>query len=92
MGTARVPESKDAAPQQTVAAARAAELGCLVSSCVNSHSQQHVLVMCATAFYLIENYPLDAGPEFSVVIGQVSGPCFRRWGGGSGGRPIRGGA
>lgn len=63
-----------------MAAARAAELGCLVSSCVNSHSQQHVLVMCATAFYLIENYPLDAGPEFSAAIVQVSGPCSHRQG------------
>lgn len=41
-------------------------------SCVNIHSQQHVLVMCATAFYLIENYPLDVGPEFSASIIQVS--------------------
>lgn len=40
-------------------------------SCVNVHSQQHVLVMCATAFYLIENYPLDVGPEFSASIIQV---------------------
>lgn len=44
-----------------------------VCSCVNTHSQQHVLVMCATAFYLIENYPLDVGPEFSASIIQVSG-------------------
>lgn len=43
-------------------------------SCVNVHSQQHVLVMCATAFYLIENYPLDVGPEFSASIIQVSRP------------------
>lgn len=51
-----------------------AELGpCLVLSCVGIHSQQHVLVMCATAFYLIENYPLDVGPEFSAAIIQVSG-------------------
>lgn len=42
-------------------------------SCVNVHSQQHVLVMCATAFYLIENYPLDVGPEFSASVIQVSG-------------------
>lgn len=50
-------------------------------SCVNVHSQQHVLVMCATAFYLIENYPLDVGPEFSASIIQVSRPglgCARR--------------
>lgn len=46
---------------------------CLVLSCVNIHSQQHVLVMCATAFYLIENYPLDVGPEFSASIIQASG-------------------
>ncbi|KAK2115311.1 hypothetical protein P7K49_005937 [Saguinus oedipus] len=42
-------------------------------SCVNTHSQQHVLVMCATAFYLIENYPLDVGPEFSASIIQMCG-------------------
>ncbi|KAM5271600.1 huntingtin [Ctenodactylus gundi] len=41
--------------------------------CVNIHSQQHVLVMCAAAFYLIENYPLDVGPEFSASIIQVCG-------------------
>ncbi|XP_012667730.2 huntingtin [Otolemur garnettii] len=41
--------------------------------CVNSHSQQHVLVMCATAFYLVENYPLDVGPEFSASIIQMCG-------------------
>lgn len=41
--------------------------------CVNVHSQQHVLVMCATAFYLIENYPLDVGPEFSASIIQMCG-------------------
>ncbi|XP_043304434.1 huntingtin isoform X4 [Cervus canadensis] len=41
--------------------------------CVNVHSQQHVLVMCATAFYLIENYPLDVGPEFSASIIQLCG-------------------
>uniref|UniRef100_A0A8C0PZF1 Huntingtin n=1 Tax=Canis lupus familiaris TaxID=9615 RepID=A0A8C0PZF1_CANLF len=41
--------------------------------CVNIHSQQHVLVMCATAFYLIENYPLDVGPEFSASIIQMCG-------------------
>jgi hypothetical protein len=45
-----------------------------VLSCVNIHSQQHVLVMCATAFYLIENYPLDVGPEFSASVIQVSRP------------------
>ncbi|XP_021116025.1 huntingtin isoform X3 [Heterocephalus glaber] len=41
--------------------------------CVNVHSQQHVLVMCATAFYLIENYPLDVGPEFSASVIQMCG-------------------
>lgn len=41
-------------------------------SCVNLHSQQHVLVMCATAFYLMENYPLDVGPDFSASIIQVT--------------------
>uniref|UniRef100_A0A8C3YS16 Huntingtin n=1 Tax=Catagonus wagneri TaxID=51154 RepID=A0A8C3YS16_9CETA len=39
--------------------------------CVNVHSQQHVLVMCAAAFYLIENYPLDVGPEFSASVIQM---------------------
>ncbi|XP_058157313.1 huntingtin isoform X2 [Dasypus novemcinctus] len=45
----------------------------VVAPCVNVHSQQHVLVMCATAFYLIENYPLDVGPEFSASIIQMCG-------------------
>ncbi|XP_055988635.1 huntingtin isoform X2 [Sorex fumeus] len=44
-----------------------------VAHCVNVHSQQHVLVTCATAFYLIENYPLDVGPEFSASIIQMCG-------------------
>ncbi|XP_062068838.1 huntingtin isoform X1 [Lepus europaeus] len=44
-----------------------------VAHCVNIHSQQHVLVMCATAFYLMENYPLDVGPEFSASIIQMCG-------------------
>ncbi|XP_034528082.1 huntingtin [Ailuropoda melanoleuca] len=44
-----------------------------VAHCVNIHSQQHVLVMCATAFYLIENYPLDVGPEFSASVIQMCG-------------------
>lgn len=39
---------------------------------MNIHSQWHVLVTCATAFYLIENYPLDVGPDFSASIIQVS--------------------
>uniref|UniRef100_A0A4W2FFD3 Huntingtin n=1 Tax=Bos indicus x Bos taurus TaxID=30522 RepID=A0A4W2FFD3_BOBOX len=41
--------------------------------CVSVHSQQHVLVMCATAFYLIENYPLDVGPDFSASVIQMCG-------------------
>ncbi|NXY84945.1 HD protein, partial [Alcedo cyanopectus] len=41
--------------------------------CVNIHNQQHILVMCAAAFYLIENYPLDVGPEFSAGIIQMCG-------------------
>ncbi|KAG8508650.1 LOW QUALITY PROTEIN: Huntingtin [Galemys pyrenaicus] len=45
----------------------------VVRSCVNVHSQQHVLVMCAAAFYLIENYPLDVGPEFSASVIQMCG-------------------
>nr|XP_036883165.1 huntingtin [Manis javanica] len=44
-----------------------------MAHCVNVHSQQHVLVMCATAFYLIENYPLDVGTEFSASIVQMCG-------------------
>ncbi|XP_050803209.1 huntingtin isoform X2 [Gopherus flavomarginatus] len=44
-----------------------------IAHCVNVHNQQHVLVMCAAAFYLIENYPLDVGPEFSAGIIQVCG-------------------
>ncbi|NXA45673.1 HD protein, partial [Nothocercus julius] len=44
-----------------------------VAHCVNVHNQQHILVMCATAFYLIENYPLDVGPEFSAGIIQMCG-------------------
>lgn len=32
-------------------------------------------MMCATAFYLIENYPLDVGTEFSASIVQVSHPA-----------------
>lgn len=44
-----------------------------VAHCVNTHSQQHVLVMCATAFYLMENYPLDVGPDFSAAIIQMCG-------------------
>uniref|UniRef100_A0A8C0IPL7 Huntingtin n=2 Tax=Testudinoidea TaxID=8486 RepID=A0A8C0IPL7_CHEAB len=44
-----------------------------IAHCVNVHNQQHILVMCAAAFYLIENYPLDVGPEFSAGIIQVCG-------------------
>ncbi|XP_044273862.1 huntingtin isoform X3 [Varanus komodoensis] len=44
-----------------------------IAPCVNVHNQQHVLVMCAVAFYLIENYPLDVGPEFSSGIIQMCG-------------------
>ncbi|XP_075400754.1 huntingtin isoform X2 [Tenrec ecaudatus] len=44
-----------------------------LAHCVSVHSQQHVLVMCATAFYLMENYPLDVGPEFSASIIQMCG-------------------
>ncbi|XP_072857095.2 huntingtin isoform X2 [Pogona vitticeps] len=44
-----------------------------IAHCVNIHNQQHVLVMCAVAFYLIENYPLDVGPEFSSGIIQMCG-------------------
>lgn len=40
-------------------------------SCVNLHNQQHVLVMCAVAFYMMENYPLDVGAEFMAGIIQV---------------------
>ncbi|XP_019381604.1 PREDICTED: huntingtin isoform X1 [Gavialis gangeticus] len=42
-----------------------------VAHCVSVHNQQHILVMCAAAFYLIENYPLDVGPEFSAGIIQM---------------------
>ncbi|XP_064420262.1 huntingtin isoform X1 [Latimeria chalumnae] len=44
-----------------------------IAHCVNVHNQQHVLVMCAAAFYLIENYPLDVGPEFTAGIIQMCG-------------------
>ncbi|KAM4051264.1 huntingtin isoform 4-T4 [Anomaloglossus baeobatrachus] len=44
-----------------------------IAHCVNLHNQQHVLVMCAAAFYLIENYPLDVGPEFTAGIIQMCG-------------------
>uniref|UniRef100_UPI00398F4F7C huntingtin isoform X3 n=1 Tax=Pristiophorus japonicus TaxID=55135 RepID=UPI00398F4F7C len=44
-----------------------------IAHCVNIHNQQHVLVMCATAFYLIENYPIDVGHEFTAGIIQMCG-------------------
>ncbi|XP_043918860.1 huntingtin isoform X2 [Protopterus annectens] len=44
-----------------------------VAHCVNIHNLQHVLVMCATAFYLIENYPLDVGQDFTAGIIQMCG-------------------
>ncbi|XP_006128324.1 huntingtin isoform X5 [Pelodiscus sinensis] len=44
-----------------------------IAHCLNVHNQQHILVMCAAAFYLIENYPLDVGPEFSAGIMQMCG-------------------
>ncbi|XP_076001900.1 huntingtin isoform X2 [Genypterus blacodes] len=44
-----------------------------IAHCVNLHNQQHVLVMCAVAFYMMENYPLDVGAEFIAGIIQVCG-------------------
>ncbi len=44
---------------------------CVSLRCVNLHNQQHVLVMCAVAFYMMENYPLDVGSEFNAGIIQV---------------------
>ncbi|XP_053560168.1 huntingtin [Bombina bombina] len=44
-----------------------------IAHCVNLHNQQHVLLLCAAAFYLIENYPLDVGPEFTAGIIQMCG-------------------
>ncbi|XP_035282540.1 huntingtin-like isoform X3 [Anguilla anguilla] len=44
-----------------------------ISHCVNLHNQQHVLVMCAVAFYMMENYPLDVGSEFTAGIIQTCG-------------------
>uniref|UniRef100_A0AAX7T067 Huntingtin n=1 Tax=Astatotilapia calliptera TaxID=8154 RepID=A0AAX7T067_ASTCA len=44
-----------------------------VAHCVNLHNQQHVLVMCAVAFYMMENYPLDVGAEFMAGIIQLCG-------------------
>lgn len=42
-----------------------------LAHCVNLHNQQHVLVMCAVAFYMMENYPLDVGSEFNAGIIQL---------------------
>ncbi|XP_037546596.1 huntingtin, partial [Nematolebias whitei] len=44
-----------------------------IAHCVNLHNQQHVLVMCAVAFYMMENYPLDVGAEFMAGVIQVCG-------------------
>ncbi|XP_077461108.1 huntingtin isoform X2 [Stigmatopora argus] len=44
-----------------------------IAHCVNLHNQQHVLVMCAVAFYMMENYPLDVGSEFMAAVIQVCG-------------------
>lgn len=44
---------------------------CVSFSCANLHNQQHVLVMCAVAFYMMENYPLDVGSEFNAGVIQV---------------------
>uniref|UniRef100_A0A3Q3IE51 Huntingtin n=1 Tax=Monopterus albus TaxID=43700 RepID=A0A3Q3IE51_MONAL len=44
-----------------------------IAHCVNLHNQQHVLVMCAVAFYMIENYPLDVGAEFMAGVIQLCG-------------------
>ena len=46
-----------------------------VDSCVNLHNQQHVLVMCAVAFYMMENYPLDVGADFTAGVIQVRAQC-----------------
>ncbi|XP_041641127.1 huntingtin isoform X2 [Cheilinus undulatus] len=42
-----------------------------IAHCVNLHNQQHVLVMCAVAFYMMENYPLDVGAEFMAGVIQL---------------------
>uniref|UniRef100_A0A7N5ZX54 Huntingtin n=1 Tax=Anabas testudineus TaxID=64144 RepID=A0A7N5ZX54_ANATE len=44
-----------------------------IAHCVNLHNQQHVLVMCAVAFYMMENYPLDVGAEFMAGVVQLCG-------------------
>ncbi|XP_062852378.1 huntingtin isoform X2 [Trichomycterus rosablanca] len=43
----------------------------VIAHCVNLHNQQHVLVMCAVAFYMMENYPLDVGTEFNAGVIQL---------------------
>uniref|UniRef100_UPI00358E7878 huntingtin isoform X3 n=1 Tax=Myxine glutinosa TaxID=7769 RepID=UPI00358E7878 len=43
-----------------------------IAHCVNLHNQQHMLLMCATAFYLIENYNDDLDVEFSARVVQLS--------------------
>lgn len=42
-----------------------------IAHCVNLQNQQHVLVMCAVAFYMMENYPLDVGSDFNAGIIQL---------------------
>uniref|UniRef100_A0A3Q3F7X8 Huntingtin n=1 Tax=Labrus bergylta TaxID=56723 RepID=A0A3Q3F7X8_9LABR len=44
-----------------------------IAHCVNLHNQQHVLVMCAVAFYMMENYPLDVGADFMAGVIQLCG-------------------
>uniref|UniRef100_A0A8C9TDV1 Huntingtin n=1 Tax=Scleropages formosus TaxID=113540 RepID=A0A8C9TDV1_SCLFO len=44
-----------------------------VAHCVHLHNQQHVLVICAAAFYMMENYPLDVGSEFTGGVIQACG-------------------
>ncbi|MEQ2164530.1 hypothetical protein GOODEAATRI_007631, partial [Goodea atripinnis] len=47
-----------------------------IAHCVNLHNQQHVLVMCAVAFYMMENYPLDVGADFMAAVIQDSTPSI----------------
>ncbi|KAJ8336106.1 hypothetical protein SKAU_G00394490 [Synaphobranchus kaupii] len=42
-----------------------------IAHCISLHNQHHVLVMCAAAFYMMENYSLDVGSEFTASIIQV---------------------
>ncbi|XP_078717925.1 huntingtin isoform X2 [Lampetra fluviatilis] len=44
-----------------------------IAHCVNLHSQQHALLMCAAAFYLIENYPDDIEQDFTARVIQICG-------------------